>query len=157
MNEIQNKQYCDNAIALKENIETNYLRLAEVLKIIRDQRLYQPMHSTFKEFMMELDISEGTASKMIQVWDKLVNEYEIPESEIVAINGWSKAYLIAKNVKTKDEAVEFVERAKIATRGHLEADIKEKYQGVDQDKCPHEFRTLKTCKKCNYKYEEFSN
>lgn len=155
MNEIEGYNKCEMAKQKKKNIEFEFLALAQLLSEIREERAYSPMHDSFEEFLMELDISPGTASKLMSVYEKLVVQFQIPQQSIVDTKGWSKAYLVAKNCETKEEAEEWLERAKIAHRRDLEADFKETYQGIDQSACEHEFRILKICKKCNHKEEEF--
>lgn len=153
--DINNYSICQQALKLKDNIEGAYLKLGELLYNIRDKRLYSPMHDTFPEFLMEMDMTEGTASKMITVYTKLVEEYQIPPEEIIKAKGWSKAYLVSKNSDTREQALEYLYLAQIQPRTHLIATIQEKTTGLNIDDCSHEFRTLKICKKCNYKYEEF--
>lgn len=153
--DISNYNVCQEALNLKDNIEGAYLKLGQLLYEIREKRLYSPMHDSFPEFLMEMDMTEGTASKMITVYKKLIEEYQIPEKDIIEAKGWSKAYLVAKVSTSPDDAKKWLERASVASRGHLLADIEEATTGIDKSACEHEYRTLKICKHCNTKYEEF--
>jgi hypothetical protein len=151
MNEIQAKERCEEAVSLKGQIEKAYLTLAKIIKDIRDNVLYQPQYSKFPEFLQELDMTEGTASKMIKTYEQLVLEYAFNETEIEQI-GWTKGYLVAKTAENKEEAVDLLEIAKIQTVKDLELTIKEQKTGINQMTCEHELQTLQICKKCGLKY-----
>jgi hypothetical protein len=150
--DIKNYTICQEALQLKDNIEGAYLKLGELLSRIRSQRLYQPTHDTFPEFLMEMDITEGTASKMITVYDLFIGKYQIPEQMLIDAKGWSKVYAIAKVSDTKEHALEWLERASIASRQHLTQDIREKETGLTPENCEHDYYTLNVCKKCGDKF-----
>lgn len=152
MNEIQAYEKCQQAIGLKGQIESAYLHLASLLKDIRDNVLYQPQYSNFDEFLQELDMSKGTASRMISSYEKLILEYGLDEKDVETI-GWSKGYLVSRLAKDKSEAKELVELAQTQTSRDLELSLKES-KGVNQMTCEHELQTLNICKKCGLKYYE---
>jgi hypothetical protein len=150
MNEIQGYKQCEKAIQLKGQIENGYLTLAALLKDIRDGMLYQPQYSKFSEWLQELDMTEGTASKMITTYDTLILSYEFDEQEIQKI-GWTKGYMVAQASDDKQDAKELVELAKVQTSNDLRQTLKEKKTGVDQMLCEHDLQTFSICKKCGLK------
>jgi hypothetical protein len=150
MNEIVAKEKCDQAIGLKGQIEKSYIVLSALLKDIRDNRLYQPQYDKFPEFLMELEMTEGTASRMIQSYEKLVLKYAFPQEKIESI-GWSKCYLVSKNAKSRGEAEELLELADTLSHKDLDITLKERYQGIDQSSCEHDWKTIRICSNCGLK------
>ena len=96
MNEIQAHNICQEAIAMEKTIQGNFLDLAQVLSSIEKQRLYEQEYGSFHAFCEEFkSLSHGSISKLIQVYDKAVEEWKVPRQYILAV-GWTNAYMIIK-------------------------------------------------------------
>lgn len=112
-NELKIKIISD-CIALKEMIEKSFILLAEKLKRIRDERLYEPAHEGFWQFLQEdLKMSESQASRMIITYEKLILGMGFTASRILEVGGWNEAYLIAKHARNKKEADELIDQASL--------------------------------------------
>jgi len=79
MNKDEQYQFCNNLIALKDEIEKNFLVLGKGLIAVRDERLYIPAWNSFPEYCEELKLSESKASKLISIYSKFVVAFDIPE------------------------------------------------------------------------------
>jgi len=151
--EIENKNYLKETITIAKRIESAFLELAARLKNIRDNRLYEGEYQNFAEFLWEIKIAEGTASKLIKVYETFVVKFKMKSDKLSAV-GWSSLYQIANNIETKEEAEEWVDKAVLLTRDHLVENLKEKTKGVN--KCNHEeFYVLKICKGCGFREKQF--
>jgi hypothetical protein len=155
------KEYCEETIRLKENIEVAFLDLGERLMRIRDERLYENNWDAFEDFLMEVKISSGTASKLINIYQRFVLEYKISTKKIALAGGWSIVAECLPLVKTKDEALEWLEKAGFMTQTDIRREMKEAKTGIMMKDCEHDWTYIKfrTCEKCSLKervYEEKS-
>lgn len=150
---LENKNYLKETITIAKRIESAFLELAARLKNIRDNRLYEGDYQNFAEFLWEIKIAEGTASKLIKVYETFVLKFKMKNDKLSAV-GWSSLYQIANNVETKEEAEEWVEKAVLLTRDHLTDSLKEKTKGPN--KCSHsDVYILKICKDCGFREKQF--
>lgn len=151
--EIENKNYLKETITIAKRIESAFLELAARLKNIRDNRLYDGEYQNFAEFLWEIKIAEGTASKLIKVYETFILKFKMKTDKLSAV-GWSSLYQIANNIETKEEAEEWVDKAVLLTRDHLVENLKEKTKGVSA--CQHQDTyVLRICKSCGFRQKEF--
>lgn len=138
--------------SLRNNIEGAFLRLGELLKQIRDEKLYEGQYENFDGFLLEARLSKSTASKMIQVHEHFVLKYKIPQNTLAAV-GWATLYEIQKHLPEsakRDDVIEWVEKGAVLTRD----DTKRELANIDgrQDKCfHHESFLLRICPGCGFR------
>jgi hypothetical protein len=147
------KEYCEETIRLKENIEMSFLELGERLMRIRDERLYENNWEAFEDFLMEVKISNGTASKLINIYQRFVLEYKIPLKKLASAGGWSVVAECLPLIKSKDEALEWLEKAGFMTQTDIRREMKEAKTGIMMKDCDHdwEYISFRTCSKCSLK------
>jgi hypothetical protein len=141
---------------LRKNIEGAFLRLAELLKKIRDEKLYEGVHENFEGFLMEAKLSKATASKLIQVHEQFVLKYEIP-ANILSKVGWSTLYEIQKSLPPepeREDVLSWVEKGSILSREDTQRELK----NIDgsQDSCRHsDSYTLRICNGCGLRTRQY--
>lgn len=146
----QKYSFCQDAIKLKHDLELQYLKLGASLLKIREEVLYQPYWETFDLFCEDMKISNGTASKLINIYKVLVLDYQIPEKEIAEAGGWSKISTTLPMLrKSKEDAQQWLKNSKDYTQRDLEIMIREEKTGVLQEECPCiDTYTITICKQC---------
>lgn len=153
-NLIPKRKYLDDTLALRQNLEEGFISLGERFKKIRDERLYEGVYDSFKEFLDEARTSEATASKLITIYEKLVEGYNFPRERLAMI-GWSSAYEIAKYSKTKKEAGELISIGSGARRSDLQDEIRERKTGCSEHQFNGERLVLKRCITCGKWVREY--
>lgn len=144
---ITTDKYLKETIGLASAIAQSYLVLAERLKKIRDERLWEQGYTSFPEYLLELKISEANVSKMISVFEHYVVGLGI-KREAVAMQPFSTMYLARKFLDTKEKADEFLADTNGLTRKDVEAKIKD----IEHPDCPHsETYTVEICRGCGRK------
>ena len=101
------------------------------LKKIREDRLYEGSYETFAEFLKEMDISEGTASKIIAVQSFYGDKHNINRKKL-AEAGWSKLYSLLKLTDEDDSSKKveaIVEKGITLWRSDIEDEIREHVTG----------------------------
>lgn len=114
--EIVPEDFLKKTIGLKKDIERSFLELGARLLKIRDSEMYFPSYQNFPEFLLEMRMSEGNASKLISVYQKFVLNFGISEEKLIAVGSWSTLYEIGKHATSREHAEELVEGAKHQTR-----------------------------------------
>lgn len=154
-NETKNYEYCNDTINLKRSIEGTFMVLAEHLSNIKAQSLYLPAWSSWEEYVNELKMSTNMVNKLIQMHEMLVLEYSIPTKQVIAAGGWTVIADLLPIIKTKAQAVEWLEKAKTLTRDDLRKEMKEAKSGVQMSSCKHKNTyTIVVCRDCGLKIED---
>jgi hypothetical protein len=152
---MDSNNYLKETIKLVRTLENGFLKLGERLGKIRDKRMWEESgYETFELYLEEAKITPATASRLITVYNTFVIGYEMDEEKLSGI-GWSVLYLLAKDVKNKKDAEEFVEKAMIMKRSDIEEELRDRR--VVCSKHDWEELYIRFCKKCNKKekiYEE---
>lgn len=153
-NELDNISYCNDALLLKDTIEVSFLSLGERLYNIRERKMYEGQWSSFSEYVMEFkNISEGTASKLINIYQKFVITYGIEPRQIAGAGGWSVIAETLPLVKSKDDAIHWLEQSTLLSRSDLRRTIQEAKTGVDMADCKHEDTyTIEVCRICGVRH-----
>lgn len=158
MTKLQDLKYCNDTLQLKFTIESSFLSLGERLMKIRDERLFEPQWETFGTYVSELKMSEPSASKLINIYRRFVLEYNIEPQKLLNAGGWSVVAEILPVVKTKAEAVEWIDKMEVLTKEDIRKEILEKKTGITQQNCPHkdtyEIIVCRTCGERMRKYNE---
>lgn len=146
----QNVTYCNQTLTLKNSIEESFLELGARLMNIRDNCLYEGQWESFEDYLLEFkNISEGTASRLINIYKKFVVEYNFAPKLLAEAGGWSVLAETLPNVNSLQEAEYWLGEATALTRTHLRRTLKEHKTGIKMDTCAHlETYTLQICKTC---------
>jgi hypothetical protein len=158
MNELKNYNYCEETISLKKTIESSFLEMGKRLRDIRDKRLYEPQWTSFPEYLAEMKLSESQASKLINIYNKFVLEYQFTTEEILQTGGWAVLAEVLPVIRDKESATEWLEKAKNLTMQDLRIEVKERKTGKSMDGCKHENTyTITICRDCGNKQREYEN
>lgn len=157
MNELSNLNYCQEAITLKRVTEQNFLMLGQYLFKIRESELFLGQWTSFPEFLDEMNMLEGTASKLINIYKRFVMEFNFKERLLLDAGGWTKLAAILPVVKDKSDAHEWLLKASTLSIRDLNMEIKENKTGIDMSKCGHKDTYLvRICRDCGYRHEELA-
>jgi len=153
-NEIQNLSVCNEAIQLKKNIEKNFLMLGQYLMNIRDNKLYVGSWEAFHDFLEEMNITDSTASKMINIYKKFVIEYQIAEDRVIEAGGWTKLAVVLPLVNSSEDAEYWIDQSVILTSRDLAKEVKEHKTGIDMRYCKHgDTYLIRKCRECGEYWE----
>lgn len=157
--ELEKKNYCDITLEMEQGARMVYLMLGERLYKIREERLYEPFWSSWIEFCTEFkDLSVGSISKIIKVYEKFILQLGYSPSELVKAGGWTKLYEISKRISNKKDAEKWLELAEVNSRKDLNDYLIEDEVGVEMSECKHtDTYVIRVCKDCGNKeriYEE---
>lgn len=119
--------------------------------------MWEGQWTSFGEFLMEMKMSEPTASKLINIWAKFVMEFGINPFLVVEAGGWGNVAEILPVVKDKQSAEEWLGKAKILTREDLRTEIRIAKGGTPPEDCSHEFIKIEFCNKCGEKHRVYEN
>ena len=146
-------KYCDETIAFTKTIEASFLELGRRLKVIRDERLYEVSWEDFASYLMEFrNLSESSASKLINLYEVYVLRYAFPVKRIADVGGWSLLAEALPVIKDKQSAEHWLTQATLLTRTDLRREIKEAKTGKEMRKCDHKKRyVFSYCPTCGLK------
>jgi len=122
-------------IALKNNIEKDFMVLASLLIANHDNQYYKILgYDTWEEFLAipEISISRSFAYKIMQVYRIWVIKYGVSQENLNIDN---EKLFLASIQATKDNYEEWLERARVLSR----SDIRGLIKGEDYEykvKCP---------------------
>ena len=148
---INNHKYLTDTVALKETIETGFLNLAERLYKIRQDRIWEGEYDNLEEFLMELDITAPTCSKLCSIYENWVVKGKV-SIELLAGTSWSTLYLTVPRLQN-ESAKDVLEDVKLLTR----KDIVDKSKEIKYPNCKHtNFYTLKICEDCGKSFKTYN-
>lgn len=152
--DLQNLDYCNEALKIEYNLRKGFLVLAEYLYTIRTQELHKPQWETFYEYCLEFkELSPSKISKLISVYEKFIIEYHFPQGNLNGV-GWTQLYAIIPRCSTKKEALVWLELAKTLTRNDLNKSLIEVKTGVSMSDCKHQdYFIIKVCRTCGDKQQ----
>jgi hypothetical protein len=154
--ELDNFNYCQQAIQIKKTTEANFLMLGQYLHNIREQQLYQGQWDSFPEYLEDMTLPEGTASKLINIYKKFVYEYGIANERLLETGGWTKLALLLPIVTDKDTAEEWLDKATVLSSRDLQKEIKESETGIDMIQCQHtKTRFVEKCEECGEHWQVY--
>lgn len=141
---LANRQYLEETLVLKENLEKGFLHLGERLYRIKNERLWDIDYGSYAEFLMAAKISEATASKLVAIYSKFVLEFGM-SYDALAPCSWSSLYQLLPLATSKEKATELVHEASTLKRG----DVEEKLREMNHPDCRHTNTfTIKVCRDC---------
>ena len=149
---ITNHKFLQETISLKETIETGFLNLAERLYKIRQERIWEGEYDNLEEFLMELDITAPTCSKLCSIYEHWVLKGKV-SLESLAGNNWTSLYESIPLLE-KENPKELAEELKLLTR----ADAIEKTREFKKGTCTrHDWVVIKFCKVCGKKEKVYQD
>lgn len=95
-----NRDYCQETINL---YRTSIVNIAERLWNIRQKKLWDKGWSTWEEYLEEVGIKKGTASKLCSLYEKIVIELKFP-SETLHTAPWTNLYTALPMMKDRESA-----------------------------------------------------
>lgn len=139
----------------KGGMVMSVMKAGEILKWVRDEKLWQGQWESFDNplhhnFVSECFGEKSTAHAYIQVFEK----FGKIKQELLEEAGWSKLALVAPRVKEESDAVEWAEKAAALTVSDLKTEIAKDRSGVEPSTCEHEDRIIRECKNCKRKIVE---
>lgn len=90
---IVNASYIEETKTLRQHIEGAFLILGEKLYRIKGEEMWQGMYNSYEEFLKDIDISPGNASKLRQIYERLVLEQGFTPPELAGV-GQRRLYAI---------------------------------------------------------------
>lgn len=155
MTDLQNLDYCNQTISLKKNIEKNFLLLGENLKNIRDAQLFYPQWEDFSSYCWELDLSDATASKLINIYEIFVLTCGISSDRLVSSKGWAALAEALPLIKSKEDAEKYLHLRDTLRSKDYRDTIRAEKRGTPMDTCTHANNFLcRICRDCGYRYQE---
>ena len=149
MSDISKYNYCEETTKLKQSIEVSFITLGERLRRIRDEKLYEGQWETFALYLMDAKISEATASKLINIYQRFFVEWNFPSEKLVEAGGWTVVASLLPVCKTKEQAEEWMDKALVLSRPDLEKEIREVKTGMPMITCKHsDSYMIKICRHC---------
>lgn len=142
-------KYCNDAIDLKNRLETDFLVLGELLYEIREKSLWEPNWQSWEEFSWELKMSANTINKLIQIYKTLILGYGFTKEQIANAGGWTLVAEVLPRIASKKDALKWLHNAQTLTRADLRKTIKEEKTGVSMTTCTHQTtRLVEICTGC---------
>lgn len=143
-----NLSFCKETVKLVKELVLNFLTLGERLHKVYHEDLWQAEgYGSWEEFLQEVELSRGSASKLIAIHEKLVVGWNFPRGKLSDTKAWTKLYSVASRAKTKAEAERLLLEAQTLTSRDLEL------KGRDEPECEHDLYELRLrcCRRCAYK------
>ena len=149
---ISNHKYLQETVALKSEIETGFLNLAERLYKIRQERIWEGEYDNLEEFLTELDITQSTCSKLCSIYEHWVLKGKI-SLEVLAGVSWTNLYSSIPRLESESHK-DVLEDAKLLTR----QDIIEKGREIKHPNCSHKTTyKLEICRDCGKSWKVYDD
>lgn len=151
--------YCEETIALKNQIEGAYLVMCSRLHKIKSDGLYvHAGYDSWSLFLDEMKIDKGKADQMVRIYDLMVLQYGIAPKMIEEAGGWSVVAEILPIADSKENTEEALEFAKGALKKDVRLYVRDKKYGTTGKLCAHENHyTVEICTDCGERHRVFSD
>lgn len=155
---LQNINFCNEMVQLRNQIETDFLKLGAGLLKIRDGRMFEPNYESFREFCEgEMKMSESKASKLINIYRVFVLEYKLSLKKVAQV-GWSNLSSVLPVIKDKSDAETWLDKAILLRQKDLAMEVKERQTGIEQKNCEHSNAYLiSVCPDCGDRWRVYEN
>lgn len=90
---VLNSSFLEETKKLRLHIEGAFLVLGEKLYKIKSEKMWEGVYDSYEDFLKDIDLTPGNASKLRQIYEKLMLEQGFQPSEIAKI-GQRKLYSI---------------------------------------------------------------
>lgn len=149
--EVQANKLCKEALAMKHDVEVGFLKLGQLLREIKEARHFEAGWESWGEFLMDMRMSEGMASKLITIYETFILAYKVSPRKLAEAGGWTVVYDLVPLAKDKESAEEWIEKASTMTRSDIKKEAYEARALPPPKDCEHEW--VKMCRKCKMIYE----
>lgn len=152
-------KYCEETIALKNQIEGAYLVMCSRLHKIKLENLFiDAGYESWSLFLDEMKIDKGKADQMVRIYDLLVLQYGIKPKLIEEAGGWSVVAEILPIADSKESAEEALTFAKGALKKDVRLYVHDKKYGTTSVLCRHK-NTYKVeiCVDCGERHKLFDD
>ena len=129
MTQIISTQYLKDTLKLKNDIEGAFIQLGERLYKIKKEELWMGTYNNFSEFLEDMGISDGHASKLVQVYARFVLEYGLERLKLAQF-GIRKLYAILPICTDKKGVIKALEDIKGLSSADVERTAKQKQIGA---------------------------
>lgn len=151
-------RFCEETIKTKYALEASFLALAQRLKRIKEEMLYEDQWADFGAFLMELKMSETMANRLIQIYEVFVVQFKCAPARLGEAGGWSSLADILPVVKSKKDADLWLDKAINLTRTDLRRELKEEKTGKPMASCKHRsVYYLRICEDCGLRERVYIN
>lgn len=145
----KNTEYCQKTVFFKGEIEKTFLILGQRLMKIRDENLFEPNYETFEEFCREMKMSLATVSKLINIYQRFIVEWNFAPLKLAAAGGWTVVAELLPVVQNKKEAAYWLDIAEHNSRADLRRELNEKQTGITEENCRHKNKySIEICRDC---------
>jgi hypothetical protein len=114
------------------------VNIAERLWHIRSKEMWEGLWSSWEEFLNELGMKKGTASKLCTLYERIVIELKFP-TETLHTAPWTNLYAALPMMATKEKAELAIVKAQVLTGKELSQECYEFKHGRE---CPHAHTSL---------------
>lgn len=149
--------YCQETLRLHESLQIAFIDLGQRLMIIRDERLYEQEYGDFDDFLIEMKMSSGTASKLINIYQIFVQKYKISLKRIAKAGGWSILAECLPMIRSREDAEDWLTKAELMTQTDFRRTYKEAKTGVSMTECKHDWIHLRICKCCGLRERDYES
>ena len=150
--EIVSTKYLKDTLKLKNEIEGVFLQLGERLYNIRKDEIWKGAYNNYSEFLQEMGISEGHASKLVQIYARFVLEYGIKQA-ILANIGIKKLYAIIPLCTNKNSLKSALEQIEGLSSADVERLSKDQQAGAHKH-IDQAYLICSVCKRMKKDYGE---
>jgi len=137
---------------LRRDIETAFIFLGQRLEEIHKDREWEGRYDSFEDFLLDIDLSPGQASKLRNIYTRFVLELGFQASEIAHI-GQRRLYAILPTCVDKNTA----ERNFASIKGLTTSDVEKKVKADVAGEHDHnwiQYRMCSVCKETHRLYED---
>jgi hypothetical protein len=130
-----NQEYCQDTIGL---YRMSMVNIAERLWHIQSKELWEGMWSSWEEFLGEMGMKKGTASKLCSLYERIVIELKFP-TETLHTAPWTNLYAALPMMTNQEEAKMAITKAQVLTGKEIQIEC---YEHKNGHECPHEHTSL---------------
>lgn len=135
--QLQTYNFCQDTIKLRQKLEIGFLELGGRLHEIKEKQLYLNSWECFEDYLVELKMSQPTASRLINIFKVFVLQYRFEHLQLAQVGGWSLLAEILPFATSKAEAEVWVSKAALLSQTDLRRELKEAKTGLSMADCKH--------------------
>jgi hypothetical protein len=148
---------CVETIELRQRLDIDLLELGRRLMEIKEKKLWQGAWDSFVEYLDDLKVNENTAYKIIRIYQLFIVECKLSPARVAKVGGWTLAETLPAIKTTRDAMKWFDIASQMRNRTDLRRTLHEEKKGVNMMTCAHEDTyTIKICRDCGVRFQEFS-
>ena len=143
-------QYCQKAIAIKHQVEGNFMQLAEALYNIKTKGLWEEAYSSWDEFRDEIKLSDATISKLMKIYALFVVEYGFTTKQLSDAGGWSVLAETMPLIGSRSDAEAWLHKSTTLSLRDIRKEVLEAKLGVSATtECKHSNSyVIRVCPDC---------